>query len=171
MNTVKTTQEFINGVKDAFENGRNFTQNAGIVGSLVLTVSPDGSAVCRIFGDQVADIPAGSTPNEILVFWSHAVRKFAPAYTVNDSENSIGTTTFVKDLRVGDIILDEHGFIAKVVYVLENDKWDDMHVTTVSHGHSDGKQVKRFLQYPKGSMNTFDLLWAEDGEVVVQEDD
>lgn len=25
MNAVETTQEFINGVKDAFKNGRNFT--------------------------------------------------------------------------------------------------------------------------------------------------
>jgi hypothetical protein len=170
MNAVETTQEFINGVKDAFKNGRNFTQNAGIVGSLVLTVSSDGSAVCRIFGDQVAEIPAGSTPEEILSFWSSAVRKFAPSYTVNGSEESIGTTTFIKDLKVGDIIVGQDGFNAKVVYVLENNKWDDMHVTTVSHGHSDGKQIKRFLQYPKGSMETVDLLWGENGEVIVQED-
>ena len=48
--------------------------------------------------------------------------------------------------------------------------WDEMHVTTVSHGHPDGKQVKRFTQYSKNSMETVDLLWAEDGEIVVQED-
>lgn len=70
---------------------------------------------------------------------------------------------------MGDLILDEHGLNAKVVYVLKDVRWDEMHVTTVSHGHPDGKQVKRFLQYSKNSMETVDLLWAEGGEVIVQE--
>lgn len=77
MNAVETTQEFINGVKAAAENGQDFTQNAGIDDGLVLTVSPDGSAVCHLFREQVATLPAGSTPDEVLTLWSGSVRKIA----------------------------------------------------------------------------------------------
>lgn len=97
-----------------------------------------------------------------LALWSRSVRKFAP------SECVIGTMSFVKDLKVNDLIIDKYEFNAKVVYVISDDEY--IHVTTVSHGHPDGKQVKRFLQYPKDSMETVDLLWAADGEIICQED-
>ena len=166
MKLAKTTQEFIDRVNKAFENGRDFNQFIGCDDNLLLSVDPDGSASISLFDDIVDTLPAHSTPEQILDLWSKFVRKFAKS-----DRNTVGTLTFIKDLREGDIILDEHGLIAKVVYVLENNKWDEMHVTTVSHGHSDGRQVKRFLQYSKNSMETVDLLWGEGGEVIVQEDD
>lgn len=165
MELAKTTKEFVERINKVAEQGRVFIQYVGDDDNLGLFVDPDGSASVNLFDDPIASLPAGSTPEQILALWSDAVRKFAKS-----DVNAVGTLTFVKDLKVGDIIVDQDGFNAKVVYVLENNKWDDMHVTTVSHGHFDGKQVKRFLQYPKGSMSTFDLLWAEDGEIVVQED-
>lgn len=166
MKLAKTTQEFIDRVNKAFENGRDFNQFIGRDDNLLLSVDPDGSASISLFDDIVDTLPAHSTPEQILDLWSKFVRKFAKS-----DRNTVGTLTFIKDLREGDIILDEHGLIAKVVYVLENNKWDEMHVTTVSHSHSDGRQVKRFLQYSKNSMETIDLLWGEGGEVIVQEDD
>ena len=164
MDLAKTTQEFIDRVNKAFKNGWGFNQFIGRDDNLWLFVDPDGSASISLFDDIVDTLPARSTPEQILDLWSDAVRKFAKS-----NKNSAGTLTFVKDLKIGDIVVDEYGFIAKVVHVLENNKWDEMHVTTVSHGHSDGRQVKRFLQYPKGSMETVDLLWGEGGEVIVQE--
>ena len=45
-------------------------------------------------------------------------------------------------------------------------------VTTVGSVSTDiGLLVECFIQYSKNSMETVDLLWAEDGEIVVQEDD
>lgn len=165
MELAKTTQEFVDRINKVAEQGRTFIQYVGNDDDLGLFVNPDGSASINIFDDPVCSLPAGSTPEEVLALWSDAVRKFAKS-----DKNTVGTLSFVKDLKVGDIIVGQDGFNAKVVYVLENNKWDEMHVTTVSHGHSDGKQIKRFLQYPKGSMETVDLLWGENGEVIVQED-
>lgn len=164
MELAKTTQEFIERVNKTAERGRVFIQYVGNDDGLGLFVEPDGSASACLFDDPVCSLPSGSTPEQILDMWSSAVRKFAAG-----DRNTVGTLTFIKDLKMGDLILDEHGFNAKVVYVLKDVRWDEMHVTTVSHGHPDGKQVKRFLQYSKNSMETVDLLWAEGGEVIVQE--
>lgn len=166
MELAKTTKEFIERINKAAERGRVFIQYIGDDDNLGLFVNPDGSASINLFDDPVCSLPAGSTPEEILALWSDAVRKFAKS-----DMNTVGTMTFVKDLKVGDIIVDQDGFNAKVVYVIKDFRWDEMHVTTVSHGHPDGKQVKRFIQYSKNSMETFDLLWGEGGEIVVQEDD
>lgn len=165
MELAKTTQEFVDRINKAAERGRVFTQYVGDDDGLGLFVEPDGSASVCLFDDMVCSLPTSSTPEQILDLWSDAVRKFAAS-----DRNTIGTLTFIKDLKVGDIIVDQDGFNAKVVYVIKDFRWDEMHVTTVSHGHPDGKQVKRFLQYPKKSMETVDLLWAEGGEVIVQED-
>ena len=167
MNAVETTQDFINGVKDAAKNDQVFQQYAGIDDGLVLTVSPDGSAICHLFRKQVATLPAGSTPDEVLTFWSESVRKFAPSYS-----EAAGTMTFVKDLKTGDIIVDEDGLNAKVVCTLGG---DPAYVTLVSHGYTtarncDGKQIQKFREYPEGSMKTVDLLWASDGEILYQND-
>ena len=166
MKLAKTTQEFVDRINKVAEQGRTFIQYVGNDDDLGLFVNPDGSASVCLSDDLVDSLPSGSTPEQILDMWSSAVRKFA-----SSGDWGTATMSFVKDLKIGDLIVDEYGFNAKVVYVLENSKWDEMHVTTVSHGHSDGKQVKKFLQYPKGSMSTFDLLWGENGEIVVQEDD
>lgn len=165
MKLAKTAQEFVDRINKVTKQGRVFVQYVGNNDDLGLFVDPDGSASVCLSDDLVASLPAGSTPEQILDMWSNAVRKFAKS-----DVNAVGTLTFVKDLKVGDIIVDQDGFNAKVVYVIKDFRWDEMHVTTVSHGHPDGKQVKRFLQYSKNSMETVDLLWAEDGEIVVQED-
>jgi hypothetical protein len=65
---VETTQKFFEGVEEAAKNGQVFSQDAGIDDGLVLTVSPDGGAVCHLFREQVATLPAGSTPDEVLAF-------------------------------------------------------------------------------------------------------
>ena len=166
MELAKTTQEFVDRINKVAEQGRTFIQYVGGDDDLGLFVEPDGSASVCLFDDLVDSVPAGSTPEQILALWSRSVRKFAKS-----DKSAVGTLTFVKDLKEGDIIVDQDGFNAKVVYVLKSVRWDEMHVTTVSHGHPDGKQVKRFIQYSKNSMETVDLLWAEDGEIVVQEDD
>lgn len=166
MKLAKTTQEFVDRINKVAEQGRTFIQYVGDDDNLGLFVDPDGSASVCLSDDLVASLPAGSTPEQILDMWSNAVRKFAKS-----DVNAVGTLTFVKDLKVGDIIVDQDGFNAKVVYVIKDFRWDEMHVTTVSHGHPDGKQVKRFIQYSKNSMETVDLLWGEGGEIVVQEDD
>lgn len=165
MELAKTTQEFIERVNKSSERGRTFSQYIGDDDGLGLFIDPDGSASISRFDDPIALLPAGSTPEEVLDLWSDAVRKFA-----SSGGCRAASVSFIKDLKIGDLIVDEHGFNAKVVYVLKDVRWDEMHVTTVSHGHPDGKQIKRFLQYPKNSMETVDLLWAEDGEVIVQED-
>ena len=159
---AETAHEFIERVNRAAERGQIFRQYIGGDDDLGLFVEPDGSASVCIFDDLVDSVPAGSTPEQILDLWSHSVRKFAP------SEDVIGTMSFVKDLKVNDLIIDEYDFNAKVIYVISDDEY--IHVTTVSHGHPGGKQVKRFLKYPKDSMKTVDLLWAADGEIVCQED-
>lgn len=168
MNTAKTTQEFISGIKNAAKDGQVFEQVVGIADALVLTVSPDGGAVCHLFGEQVDTLPAGNTPDEVLTFWSGAVRKFAPAYG-----DTSGTMTFVNDMKVGDIIVDDDGLNAKVVYMISDGDYN--HVTLVSHGYADnnlraGKQIQKFVQYFKSSMDTVDLLWASDAEIIYQND-
>lgn len=164
---VEMTQKFVEGVEEAAKNGQVFSQDAGIDDGLVLTVSPDGGAVCHLFRKQVATLPAGSTPDEVLTFWSESVRKFAPSYS-----EAAGTMTFVKDLRVGDVIVDEDGLNAKVVCTLGG---DPTYVTLISHGYItarnyDGKQIQKFREYPEGSMKAVDLLWASDGDILYQND-
>ena len=165
---VETTQDFINEVKGAAKSGQVFKQAIGVDGGFALTVSPDGSAVCHLFGEMVASLPTGSTPDEILAFWSESVRKFAPAY----GETS-GTLTFVKDLKEGDIIVDdEDDLISKVVCMIGRGV---VHVTLVSHGyfaakHRGGKQIQKFVQYPEGSMKAVDLLWGAHEEIIYQND-
>lgn len=163
MELAKTTQEFIERVNKSSERGRTFSQYIGDDDGLGLFIDPDGSASVCLFDDPIALLPAGSTPEEVLDLWSDAVRKFA-----SSGGCRAASVSFIKDLKIGDLIVDEHGFNAKVVYVISDDEY--IHVTTVSHGHPDGKQVKRFLQYPKDSMETVDLLWAADGEIICQED-
>ena len=160
---AETTHEFIERVNRAAEWGQTFRQYIGGDDDLGLFVEPDGSASVCLFDDLVDSVPADSTPEQILALWSRAVRKFG-----SFGGWTAATVSFVKDLKVNDLIIDEYGFNAKVVYVIDDDKYT--HITTVSHGHSDGKQMKQFLKYPKGSMNTFDLLWAADAEIVCQED-
>ena len=168
VSAVETTQEFVQEVKDAADSGRIFEQAVGSDGGFMLTVRPDGSAACHLFGEQVASLPAGHTPGEILVFWSESVRKFAPAYG-----DTSGTLTFIKDLKVGDTIVDEDGLNAKVVYMISDG--DHNHVTLVSHGyffarHRGGKQIQKFVQCPDNSMKTVDLLWAMDADIIYQND-
>lgn len=102
MKLAKTTQEFIDRVNKAFENGRDFNQFIGRDDNLLLSVDPDGSASISLFDDIVDTLPAHSTPEQILDLWSKFVRKFAKS-----DRNTVGTLTFIKDLREGDIILDE----------------------------------------------------------------
>lgn len=81
--------------------------------------------------------------------------------------------TFVKDMKVGDIIVDEDGLNAKVVYMISDG--DNNNVTLVSHGYVDnklrtGKQIQKFVQYSNNNMDTVDLLWASDAEIIYQND-
>lgn len=167
MELAKTTQEFIDRINKAANQGRVFIQYIGDDDDLGLFVDPDGSASVNLFDDPVCSLSAGSTPDEVLTVWSESVRKFAPAYS-----EGAGTMTFVKDLKVGDVIVDEDGLNAKVVCTLGG---DPTYVTLVSHGyltarHYDGKQIQKFREYPKGCMKTVDLLWASDGEILYQND-
>ena len=77
MELAKTTQEFIDRINKAANQGRVFIQYIGDDDDLGLFVDPDGSASVNLFDDLVCSLSAGSTPDEVLTFWSESVRKLS----------------------------------------------------------------------------------------------
>lgn len=146
-------KDFINKIEQAMKSGETFTHAVGSYGSFEITVSPDGSAVCKLEDKEHGTLPAGSSPEEILNYYSTSIRQSSYSY---DTEGG-GSVTFVKDLQVGDVILndDQH---AKVVSVDTTDS--EIVVTFVVH--SPGKTWKQVDTYPAGSMMEIDLLWGAD---------
>lgn len=149
-------KDFINKIKQAMKSGETFTHAVGSYGSFEITVSYDGSAVCKLEDREHSTLPAGSSPEEILNYYSTSIRQSSYSY---DTEGG-GSVTFVKDLQVGDVILyslhgDEN---AKVISVDTTDS--EIVVTFVAH--SPGKTRKQVDTYPAGSMMEFDLLWGAD---------
>ena len=146
-------KDFINKIKQAMKSGETFTHAVGSYGSFEITVSYDGSAVCKLEDTEYSTLPAGSSPEEILNYYSTSIRQSSYSY---DTEGG-GSVTFVKDLQVGDVILDDYQH-AKVVSVDTTDS--ETVVTFVVH--CPGKTRKRVDAYPAGSMMEFDLLWGAD---------
>lgn len=146
-------KDFINKIKQAMKSGETFTHAVGSYGSFEITVSYDGSAVCKLEDTEYSTLPAGSSPEEILNYYSTSIRQSSYSY---DTEGG-GSVTFVKDLQVGDVILDDYQH-AKVVSVDTTDS--EIVVTFVVH--SPGKTWKQVDTYPAGSMVEFDLLWGAD---------
>lgn len=149
-------KKFVNKIEQAMKSGVTFTHAVGSYGSFEITVSPDGSAVCNLEDEEHGTLPAGSSPEEILNYYSTSIRQSSYSY---DTEGG-GSVTFVKDLQVGDVILYSlHGDgNAKVVSVDTTDS--EIVVTFVVH--CPGKTRKQVDTYPAGSMMEFDLLWGAD---------
>lgn len=149
-------KDFINKIKQATKGGETFTHAVGSYGSFEITVSPDGSAVCKLENEEHSTLPAGSSPEEILNYYSTSIRHSSYSY---DTEGG-GSVTFAKDLQVGDVIL--HSLYgdqnAKVISVDTTDS--EIVVTFIVH--STGKTRKQVDTYPAGSMREFDLLWGAD---------
>ena len=112
--------------------------------------------MCKLEDEEHSTLPAGSSPEEILNYYSTSIRQSSYSY---DTEGG-GSVTFVKDLQVGDVILYSlHGDgNAKVVSVDTTDS--EIVVTFVVH--CPGKTRKQVDTYPAGSMMEFDLLWGAD---------
>ena len=153
---MSDAQEFINNVEQAMKNGETLTRDVGSYGSFEITVFPDGSAACKIEGTEYSTLPAGSSPEEILNYYSTSIRHSSYSY---DTEGG-GSVTFAKDLQVGDVIL--HSLYgdqnAKVISV--DTTGSEITVTFIVH--SSGRTWKQVDTYPVGSMREFDLLWGAD---------
>lgn len=156
MELAKTTKEFVERINKAAERGRVFIQYIGDDDNLGLFVNPDGSASINLFDDLVCSLPSGSTPEQILDWFSTNIRHDA----YSETNESGATITFIKDLKVGDVVLYDYGSnqSARVSSITLTD--DQIEVAFVVH--SPGKTWMETKNYPSECMWRFELLWGAD---------
>lgn len=78
---MSDTQEFMNKIESAMKAGEVFVETIGWDDMYRLTVNPDGSASCGEFDLIEKALPSGSTPKQILDWFSANIRHDAYADT------------------------------------------------------------------------------------------
>lgn len=71
---MSDTQEFMNKIESAMKAGEVFVETIGWDDMYRLTVNPDGSASCGEFDLIEKTLPSGSTPEQILDWFSTNIR-------------------------------------------------------------------------------------------------
>lgn len=153
---MSDTQEFMNKIESAMKAGEVFVEIIGWDDMYRLTVNPDGSASCGEFDLIEKTLPSGSTPEQILDWFSTNIRHDA----YSETNESGATITFIKDLKVGDVVLYDYGSnqSARVSSITRTD--DQIEVAFVVH--SPGKTWMETKNYPSECMWQFELLWGAD---------